>query len=194
MSDFTTDWFTQNIDVWNTVLDDLKGKPIKALELGSYEGRSALWLTENILTHRDATLMCVDSWDGGGELKDHDWNDIFKRFKNNVKNQSKISWTRSDTTSYLTENIYLNGSEGIFDLIYVDASHFAPQTLIDCVLSHLVLKPGGIIIFDDYLIGGLLHTPTTPKTAIDAFMECFAQEYDWLIMGYQVILRKKEIQ
>ena len=37
-----------------------------------------------------------------------------------------------------------------FDLIYIDASHYAPDVLSDAVLAFKLLKPGGILIFDDY--------------------------------------------
>lgn len=30
------------------------------LEIGSYEGRSAVWFLENILTHPTARIVCVD--------------------------------------------------------------------------------------------------------------------------------------
>lgn len=182
---YTTDWHLQNIPIWEQVLAEYKGKPLQVLELGTYEGRSAIWLLDNILTNPESHITCVDSWNGGGELDDHDWKGIEERFKENTKPYSNITAIKSTTTDYL------RACTDSFDLIYVDAGHFAPQALIDSVLSHLVLRPGGIIIFDDYLIGGLLHTPITPKTGIDAFMECFAQEYDWLAMGYQAILRKK---
>lgn len=184
VAEFTQDWFTRNTNLWTEVLSPLKDKPIKAVELGSYEGQSAVWLAQNVLVHPKSTLDCVDNWNGGGELEDHDWPAIYKRFLNNTKPFKQIKHHKTTTTDYLKKR-----SEPA-DLIYIDAGHFANSCLIDAVLSHLILKPGGILIFDDYLIGGLLHTPLTPKTAIDAFTECFAQEYEWLVYGYQVILRK----
>lgn len=186
--EFTSDWFTQNIPVWEQVLAPLRDKPIKAIEIGSYEGRSALWLLQNILTHDEAELTVVDTWDGGGELKDIDWDAVKERFTDNTADyQHKMMVCQESSTDFLRR------CEFKADLIYIDGGHFAPQALIDSVLAHLLLKPEGIIIFDDYLIGGLLHTPITPKTAIDAFMECFAQQYEWLSIGYQVVLRKKPI-
>lgn len=58
---FTSDWFSQHIPVWTDVLRDLRGKPhLHFLEIGSYEGRSACWLLENILTHPGSRLTCID--------------------------------------------------------------------------------------------------------------------------------------
>jgi hypothetical protein len=43
---FTADWFTPAIPVWKKVLKDYQGKPdIHYLEVGIFQGRSALWRT-----------------------------------------------------------------------------------------------------------------------------------------------------
>lgn len=65
---FTSDFFKGNIPNWERWLAPFKGQPVTALEIGSYEGRSACWLLENILTHPDARLLCVDTFTGGQDL------------------------------------------------------------------------------------------------------------------------------
>jgi predicted O-methyltransferase YrrM len=184
MPDFTEDWFSQHIPTWEIVLKELKGKPIRAIELGSYEGRSSVWLLDNILTHHDSRLVCVDTWDGGEEHSDVDMKAVRARFKENIGGYTNVSVFKASTTEYLKY-----GKEA--DLIYIDASHRAGDVLTDAVLSHLLLKPGGIIIFDDYLWGGLVKAPNLPRAAIDAFMECYAEDYEVMHSGYQMILRKK---
>jgi hypothetical protein len=58
---FNQNWFTWNIPVWEVVLSPFKGKPdIQYLEVGLYEGRSALWVLENVLTHPSARLTGID--------------------------------------------------------------------------------------------------------------------------------------
>lgn len=37
-----------------------------------------------------------------------------------------------------------------FDFYYVDGSHVAPDVMADAVLGWRLLKPGGIMVFDDY--------------------------------------------
>jgi predicted O-methyltransferase YrrM len=37
-----------------------------------------------------------------------------------------------------------------FDFIYIDGSHVAPDVLLDAAMSFALLKPGGILAFDDY--------------------------------------------
>jgi len=46
------DWFTHKIPSWDIALDEFKGKPnIAYLEVGAYEGRSVMWMHDNVLTH-----------------------------------------------------------------------------------------------------------------------------------------------
>jgi hypothetical protein len=41
-------------------LKQYQGKEVHGLEIGSFEGRSAIWFFDNILTHPSATMTCVD--------------------------------------------------------------------------------------------------------------------------------------
>ena len=65
-SQFSNDWFTSNIPYWDEVFDkyDFKKKSIKALEIGSWEGMSSLYI---LSTLPKATLISVDTWQGADE-------------------------------------------------------------------------------------------------------------------------------
>lgn len=180
---FSVDWFSHNIPVWEEFLAEFKGKPITAIELGAYEGRASIWLLENILTHPKARLMCVDTWEGSAEHQEVDMKAVKKRFKQNVKGRKVSIWEQT-TTGFLS----LHHGHTEADLIYIDASHKASDVLSDAVLSDKLLKPGGILIFDDYLWGD--GSINTPKPAIDAFLMCYAGQYAILHKQYQVILKK----
>ena len=61
---FTKNTFTDKISAWTKFLQEFKGKPgINYLEIGTFEGRSALWVLENILTHPTATLTIIDAFE-----------------------------------------------------------------------------------------------------------------------------------
>jgi len=60
-------------------------------------------------------------------------------------------------------------------LIYIDASHYAPDVLSDAVIAFKLLKPGGMLIFDDYLWSGDENIVYYPKIAIDAFTNIFSK-------------------
>ena len=183
--EYTNDWFVQNAVAWDDTLADLKGKPIKGIELGCFEGRATNWLQENIFTHPDSMLDCVDIWEDAGVYGPVPMADVERRFRANTEEYKNLTIHKMHTIKYLR-------TAKSADFIYVDADHTAAGCLVDGVLSHLLLKPGGIIIFDDYLWAGMAHAPNVCRGAIDAFMECFAEMYDVLYLGKQVILRKRK--
>lgn len=78
-----------------------------------------------------------------------------------------------------------------YDFIYVDGSHLAPDVLTDAVLSWRLLKPGSIMIFDDFLWDGLPRPEQRPGTAIRGFLRCHAGWFDLLGIGRQIALRKR---
>lgn len=186
--DFTNEWFNSNIPLWEQFLSPLNGNEIHALEIGSFEGRSAVWLLENVLTHPKSTITCVDSYKEYDEMEQYkyDWEAVKNRFVNNT-----LEWKDKVILKVEESTNFLKNCEAKFDLIYIDGNHYSFQVLIDVVLAHLLLKRRGLIIFDDYLYGGLGVSPLVPKGAIDAFMTCFFQFYEPISMGYQIILRKK---
>jgi tetratricopeptide (TPR) repeat protein len=62
---FSGDVFTNNIPVWKKYLNKFVDKEINALEIGSFEGESACWLLDNVLTHQFARLTCIDPFNDG---------------------------------------------------------------------------------------------------------------------------------
>src|SRR5690349_6873094 len=57
----TYDCFSSRIPQWEIDLARLAGQPdLRFLEIGSFEGHSACWLLEHVLTHDTSTLTCVD--------------------------------------------------------------------------------------------------------------------------------------
>jgi predicted O-methyltransferase YrrM len=172
-----------NAQVWSKYLKEFAGKPnIHALEIGSFEGRSALWFLANVLTHDASTITCIDLFG----------DDIDATFDKNVKVSGlghKLTKLKGDS------KVVLRTLKNNFDFVYIDGSHVAKDVLVDAVLVWDLVKPGGMIIFDDY---GLRRTPNDnqsaaliPQPAIDAFLKVFRHYIDVLHQDYQVIVRKK---
>ncbi|MGH7791972.1 MAG: class I SAM-dependent methyltransferase, partial [Thermodesulfobacteriota bacterium] len=137
---FTTDYVSCLTSIWEQHLAGFKGKDnIRFLEIGSFEGRSTIWFLENILTHPTSSITCVDNFSRQGGEPRFDHNIKVSGFSNKV---TKIKGRSEDVLRTLNENT--------FDIIYIDGNHYALNVLMDTVLSWLLLKPGGIIIFDDY--------------------------------------------
>lgn len=183
--DFSSDWFTQNIPIWQEVLKPYRGEPnVSYLEVGAYEGGSIIWMLENILIHPTAKLTAIDIF--SGPYKD-------KYFKN--IEQSGYSDKVTTITAYsqlALRSLQLNS----YDIIYIDGSHAKQDVLEDAVLSWRLLKSGGVLIFDDYRWAGCFGESETtdptdcPKVAIDPFVQCFEKYFHVVHNGKQLILRK----
>jgi hypothetical protein len=183
---FTTDWFTRNIPVWKVAFAQYSGKPgVRYLEIGVFEGRSLLWLLENILTEPTSHATAIDVFYG----------DYESRYRSNLDQSGAAGRV---TTIKASSRVALRDLPAeSFDVAYIDGSHAMADVLEDAVLTWQVVKPGGLIIFDDYQWVGSLHAghegdspEDFPKPAIDAFCRCFAGRYEVIHNGYQVILRK----
>ena len=179
---FSSDWFTRNISLWNKLLHPLKEKPnIHYLEIGSYEGRSAVWMLENILTHSSAKLTGIDIFPG----------DLKQRYLSNIKKSGSSQKVITITGKSQIELKKLPAES--FDIIYIDGSHKADDVLADTVLSWNLLKIGGILIFDDYSWKrNEFPKHLRPEIAIDSFINAYSNHIEIMHKGYQVFLRKKE--
>jgi predicted O-methyltransferase YrrM len=192
---FTQDWFSWAPPVWTQLIPLLPGEPGKRefLEIGSFEGRSAVWIIENMMAEHDS-LTCVDTWEGGEEHGNGEMGGAWERFCHNtalaferVPNRY-YSHYKGESLLYLAQAIN-EGSE--FDFIYIDGSHVAKDVLTDACMAWTLLRPQGIMVFDDYLWGKPRDILHRPKMAIDAFANLFAEEIDVIHSGYQFIVRKK---
>lgn len=182
--EFSTDWFTRKTRGWEKII--VNHDPRSVLEIGSWEGRSACYLIDRCTEHHSLTLCCLDSWGGGIEHSAANMAQVERRFDQNTR--LAISLARHPVT--LTK-IKAQSPVGLaqliamparpeFDLIYIDASHQAPDVLTDAVMAFQLLKIDGVMIFDDYLWSmerageqDLLHMP---KPAIDAFVNLFIRK------------------
>lgn len=175
--EFTSDWHSLHIPLWQEHLGEFDGRPVRCLEIGSHEGRSAVWITQQLLSHPSASLTCIDTWpDAEAE----------RRFDANIAETGRTPQVRKLKTD--SWRGLLNQGMG-FDLIDIDGSHEGRQVLEDAILAFRVLKHSGLLIFDDYEnIPGDVRPP--PKPAIDAFLLLWGDELTVLHQAAQVIVRK----
>lgn len=176
--EFTSDWFTARIPVWERFLLPLAGQPIHTLEIGSHEGRSALWVLEHVLTHPAATLTCVDVWAD---------REVERLFDRNVAASGKSDQLvkRKGQSWQELRDLPL----GHFAFVYIDGCHEGMNVLEDAVLSFRLLQPGGLLCFDDYLWQSNQRTHL-PKPAIDAFVTLYDRRVEVVERGYQVWVRQ----
>jgi len=186
---FSLDWFSGNIPAWNRIFKPYKAKPVEILEVGSYEGRSAMWLLDNILTHKDAKITCIDNF-ADKVVRYHGervYNpDTLKNFKHNAKfHPGKITLLQGHSGKMLRK---LKPEQ--FSVIYLDANTYCKDVLEQAVLAFPLLKKGGLLIFDDYTYSKE-HDTRCPRMCIDAFLNVYAKEIQVIQLSWQVIVRKR---
>lgn len=188
MPEFTTDWFSMNIPHWEKLLEVYKGKPnIRFLEIGCFEGRATLWLLENILTDPTAKITVIDTFKGSPEHKKLNLTTLKQRFEANIAPYKD----KVDILEGKSEEFFPSGDRNYFDFIYIDGSHNAIDVLRDGMSSWDMLKPGGLIIFDDFNWGEEYAPEQRPFLAIKGFLLTLGKLCNYSQFGDQVVIWKK---
>jgi hypothetical protein len=171
-----------SIPVWSKALQCYKGKPgVNYLEVGIFEGRSLLWMLENVLTHPTARVTGIDPFaDPFYTRKSSAYKETFY---SNLKASGSEEKARIIEGYSQTELRKLPVES--FDIIYIDGSHDAADVLEDAILSWRLLKDGGLLILDDYR----LHSGM--EKAIDTFYYFFSERFEPIHVDWQVFLRKR---
>ena len=173
----------------------------RVLELGSFEGGSAVWLADHVLSvgGARARLLCVDLWraDDGlssdhGNIPRRVINTARELFEANVRRSphaERVDALAASTTRVLAALLGDSVEVDAFDLVYVDAGHRAPDVVVDGALAFRLLRTGGIMAFDDYDAGRT--PPSGCKRGIDAFLAAHDGLFELLEPpAYQLWLRK----
>ena len=194
---YTKDWFNWAPQVWEQLTPMLSGTAgyRQFLEIGSFEGRSSIWIAENMMQDGDH-LRCIDTWEGGEEHGEEDMSEVEERFRHNLivateKLPSRRIFQLKGTSTKRLAELQVHPSEHGFDFIYIDGSHIAKDVLTDACMAWPLLKPKGMMVFDDYMWGDPRDILHRPKPAIDAFCNIFAEEAEIVHVGYQLVVRKK---
>lgn len=195
--EFTSDWFSDCIPYFGNVVNN-KGKLDSILEIGCHEGRSTTWILQNMLTET-GEMFCIDPFmdfaispNSAAEIPTPRA-DFQGRFSRNVAKCKLPTQTVNvlPLTSYKGMSMLISMDKK-FDFIYIDGGHFSDMALTDACMAFGMLKPGGIMLFDDYLWDHVPDHFDRPKMGIDAFVNIFARYLKTTHIGYQYGIQKLE--
>ena len=181
--------FTPNINMWLSFFKKRKllNKNLKYLEIGSFEGRSSVFILENL---QNAQCFFVDPFESYEELKrtpgQSNFSKIYNNFLKNIKN------FESRTNVYKgTSNSFFNQNQDKFDLIYVDGSHFGEDVYLDAINSFNALNNKGYIIFDDLFFFLFDTIYENPLGGIFKFLVEYKKQLKITYVSNQLIIQKK---
>jgi predicted O-methyltransferase YrrM len=176
---FSSDFVSDFTDDWRLYLSALIGRAdLRMLEIGSFEGRSAIWFLEHVLTGPGCSLTCVDRFRPPYN----------ERFDRNLAASGRSSQVVKLTGN--SQDVLPSLEDASFDVVYIDGGHREREVWEDAVQGWRLTRPGGTIIFDDYAWRPELPLEDRPKRAIDRLLLRQAGAYRLMHSGYQVILQK----
>jgi len=188
--ELTTDWTSRYFPQWAAMLAERQDQPLEVLEIGSWEGRAAIFFLRLL---KNCRVTCIDTFEGSFEhTLVPNWAnlipDMERRFDSNMAEfGSRVTKMKSRSSLALAQ-LSIQGRQ--FDLVYVDGSHKSADALSDAVLTWPMVRPRGIVIFDDYEWKMLPDEIDRPKLGIDGFLAVHARQYRELYKGYQLIIEK----
>ncbi|MFN3351148.1 class I SAM-dependent methyltransferase [Pseudorhodoplanes sp.] len=192
---FRDDWTSWHFPNWLRLLAPFRGRPAAMLEIGSWEGRSALFFLNYLPQMR---LTCIDTFAGGQEHRDAAAADareaellqaLESRFDTNVAAFSgRIDKVKAPSAEAL---IGLGLDDRRFDLAYIDGGHRAREVYADCALTWPLMVRGGLVIIDDYQWAEMPDPMDNPKPGVDAFLRSVEGQYRMVLDDYQLAIEKR---
>ena len=177
-------WFCNNLNFLTNSFKKLDNI-INILEIGSYEGRSAIFFLEKF---SKSSIKCVDTWGGSDEHNRSDFIEIESNFDLNTikfKNNNRLKKYK------MSSNVFFESNNDKLDFIYVDGDHSAEQVYLDITNSWNTLNKGGYLLLDDYMWWYYKDLKKNPSTPINKFITNNINEISFLKIWHQVIVQKK---
>lgn len=199
MPEFTVNWHNEP-HVWRKhLVPRFAGRPCRALEIGCFEGRTACWLLDHVLTCNASYLHCVDPYAYNGDDSESrreadayaaPMDDVMRRLRANLEPYGGKArhWRMT------SDRFFSAASEERYELIAVDGMHSALPTLRDLVHAWQRLTPGGLLVVDDLQWEGRDGFQSYgPQRALDALLGCVPHD-DVRILHRQYIAILEKLQ
>lgn len=115
------------------------------VEVGSYEGQSAAYMTVEIINScKKIRFDCIDTWNHHNDIQDPD--ETYKKFLDNM-NLVNGHYNPIKMDSIEASKLYKDNS---IDFVYIDADHSYEAVKNDIIAWLPKVKSGGILAGHDY--------------------------------------------
>ena len=180
----SNDYFSMNAFNFYKSIFNLKST-FHYLEIGSYEGNSAMFVARNF---PKAYVNCVDNWHSTEDYHGQDFKIVEDNFDYNVSDFKNIKKFKINSDEFFKKNSQK------FDVIYVDGYHRNDQVYKDCKNSWKFLNNNGVMICDDYFWNFYEKTENNPCFGINKFLNEIKNNFKILKVSNTQIYIKKKIQ
>ena len=183
------DWFKGSAYHWNQVFIkfNLYNKSLNILEIGSYEGFSALFFLKKF---KNSKISCVDPWiDYDENIKDN-FKEIENRFDKNLSiYKDRLTKFKMFSNQFFDKKF----NNETYDIIYVDGDHHFKTVYKDLINSFKLLKVDGFLIVDDFLTYNFYkeNLNENPFGAVIVFLNKYMENIKFIKVTNQLIIQKK---
>lgn len=183
---YTNSWFDRNINISMNILKNLSGdRDIKILEVGTHEGKSAIWMLENLCIHPDSRLTSIDSY----TLDDPSVNlNTYENFLYNIDlctEKKKFNQILGNSKDIMPKLVEENKK---YDIIYIDSTTDIELVFTDITNADKLIGNSGIILMDD--VGFDESANTSVIGAIKRFLTKYPDVYRIILKEWQWMLQK----
>jgi predicted O-methyltransferase YrrM len=150
--EYTHTWFRDEIQpIWEKFLLPRKASISRYLEIGVCEAMSMVWVLENLLDDKpsgESVAIGIDPYLPARWWRQEEADEHKRRAYANL--QPYDGWSLSiQKSEYALLKMCNADPTVLFDVLYVDGNHNAPEALTDMMLGWRLLRDGGLMIVDD---------------------------------------------
>ncbi len=160
------------------------------VEIGVYEGASSCFWSDYFLDHDESSLISIDPFTGSEEhLRNPEkYSGLSKLERTARENIAKSdNCGKVEVIKGLSQHVFADldqrfGSEPWIDVLYIDGAHDSASVARDLILYVPMVKPGGVVFFDDY------GHPDVQR-AVDSGLSALASIEFGIFTGWQLVIK-----
>lgn len=182
---FSTEWFPQFVQpLWEKFLLPRKESIRSYLEIGNWEGRSSLWMLQNVLTKPGDKMIGVDPYHPKRERFAGEYAEAEEALLANLQEyiaDGRFEKVREWSQLWLRKQPMAGPDYAVktFDVVYADGAHTGRQAMEDFVLSWPLVRKNGLLIIDDVNRRHVRGRANVHEAA-RAFEESFDGLFEWI--------------